>query len=122
MDVPESFHVLIICEQQTSADELKKLCVRLGCRVVLAHSTEAGLEYLTSESFDAVFVDLCARSIGGRGVAHMVRLFKLPASVFILTGWKGALSQTLLSGEGINGVVHKPFAFNEIRDLLETLR
>ena len=62
MRVPELFHVLIISEQQETVDELKKLCVQLGCRVALAHSTEAGLESLTTEHFDAVFADLCVRS------------------------------------------------------------
>jgi CheY-like chemotaxis protein len=122
MSVPELFHVLIISELQETVDELKKICVRLGCRVALAHSTEAGLESLTAGHYDAVFADLCVRSAGGRGVAHMVKLFKLPASVFILTGWKGTLDQTLLLSEGIRGVLRKPFTSNEIRDALATLR
>jgi len=118
----ESFRILIISEQQETIDELKKISERIGCSIEYAQTTEAGLELLKAELFDAVFVDLCVRSVGGRGVARMVKLFKLPVSVYIVTSWKGELEQSLLVGDGITSVIHKPLSFNEIQDLLNALK
>jgi DNA-binding response OmpR family regulator len=114
----DSFQVLVISDNQETQSELKKNLVRLGCKVKLSDSAEAGIIEIKKNRFDAIFAELCVREKGGRFVARWVKNESINSKVFIVTSWRGELDSNLLQLDGINDIVHKPLVFKEIRDKL----
>ena len=113
-----TFRALIAEDDPVSRAALSNALVRLGFGVSIADDSEAAISRMREEAFDAVFSALCIRQSGGRAIARWVRDNCPTTRCFILTGWKGELENTLLQFEGIDGVVHKPLLFNEIRDMV----
>jgi two-component system, NtrC family, response regulator HydG len=111
----KSFQALVIDDDLEICQILQKVLNQLGCNVIFADSAEKGIEKFATVAFDLVFVALCIREIGARGVARWVRYRFPQTKVMATTSWKGELDKTILSFDGIHDVVHKPFKINEIR-------
>ncbi|MBN1984478.1 MAG: response regulator [Chitinivibrionales bacterium] len=113
-----AIHALIIDDNSESRTCLKKMLSRFGCDVDEVSTAEQGIELLLHSSFAMVIASLCVRSMGGRSVARWVKNNRPKTKFFILTSWQGELEPAILASDGIYGVIHKPFHFNEIRDVL----
>jgi two-component system response regulator HydG len=111
----KSFHALVIDDDIEICEMLQKVLNQLGCNVVFVDSAEKGIEKFASVAFDMVFVALCIREIGARGVARWIRYRFPQTKVMATTNWKGELDKNILSYDGIHDVVHKPIKINEIR-------
>jgi CheY-like chemotaxis protein len=112
------YQILIVSENLENQEALKKLFIRLECRVKIAASAESGIEEIKKSRYSAIFADLCVRENGGRSVARWVKSESMDSKVFIVTSWKGELEAHVLQADGISDVIRKPFNFNEIKDKL----
>jgi sigma-B regulation protein RsbU (phosphoserine phosphatase) len=110
------FHVLVIDDDSSLREILRKSLSRLGCEVTVVDTAERGIEELQNDQFDAVFAALCVREIGGRSIARWVKRQATDTKFFIVTSWKGDLEPHLLRVDGIHDVIHKPISFSEVRD------
>jgi CheY-like chemotaxis protein len=113
-----SFNALIIDDNAETCSTFKKVLSQLGCHVSIADSAEKGIDEFSATAFDVVFVALCIRDMGARGVARWIRYRYPQTKVMATTSWKGELDKTILSVEGIHEVVRKPVKLNEIRRTL----
>jgi len=112
------FNALVIDDDSNVRTTFKKALQHLGCKVTEADSAEKGMSVLCNTSFNIVFAALCVKKKGARGVARWVKANSPNTKFFIITSWKGQLETTILSADGIHGVVHKPLLFTEIREIL----
>jgi len=112
------FNALIIDDDVSSRGIFNKALRRLGCNVREAETAEKGISQLSSTTFNIVFAALCIKNIGARGLARWIKAHKPDTKFFIITSWKGKLERNILAYEGIDGVIHKPILFAEIRDIL----
>jgi len=110
------FQVLIIDDDETICDVLRKSLLRLGCEVTIADTAERGLDQLKTFPYNAVFAALCVRDMGGRSIARWAKQHSLETKFFLITSWRGDFEQNLLKLDGIHDIVHKPINFSEIRD------
>lgn len=111
------FQALVVEDNPTLRETLQNALTRLGCRVTAVSTAERARDALSSQPFDAVFAELCARGDGGgRGIARWLKSRCTGTVCFLVTGWKGELEPNLLRHDGIHGIIRKPLIFNEIRD------
>ena len=112
------FNALIIDDNFDVRETFKKALKKLGCSVHEAESAEKGISELSSTVFNIVFASLCVKNMGARGVGRWIKNHSPATKFFIITSWKGHLEESILAGDGIHGVIHKPLLFTEIRDVL----
>lgn len=112
------FSALIIDDNLESRSTFKRALVKLGCYVKEADSAESGIQFLLQFPYTIVFASLCVKQMGARGIARWIRKNRPRTKCFIVTNWKGELERNILAIDGIDGVVHKPLLFAEIRDTL----
>ena len=111
------FRALVVEDDAGVSGTLCNALTRLGCRAAVVPDTQQARAELEHSRYDAVFVELCARGEGGgRGIARWLRAHSSGTACFLVTGWKGDLEQSVLSREGVHGIIRKPLIFNEIRD------
>jgi len=112
------FNALVIDDDVFSRAVFNRALRRLGCNVREAETAERGMSQLSSMTFNIVFAALCIKNIGARGLARWIKANMPDTKFFIITSWKGKLEKSILAYEGIDGVIHKPILFAEIRDIL----
>jgi CheY-like chemotaxis protein len=113
-----SFQALVVDDAPETCEAFKKALNRLGCTVTAAESSGAAELECDSTPFDIVLVSLCMRGPGARRFSRLMRTRHPEAKIFLLTSWEGALDDAVLASEGIDGVMHKPPRFGEIRKTL----
>jgi CheY-like chemotaxis protein len=109
---------LVIDDNIDSRISFTKALARLGCNVNDVDSSEDGITELSLNPYNVVFAALCVKKLGARGVARWIRDNCPATKFFLITSWKGHLDKHILNVEGIDGIIHKPLLFNEIRDTL----
>jgi DNA-binding response OmpR family regulator len=110
-----TFNALVIDDNPEVCHTFKKFLARLGCDVSIAESAEEGIDQFSAITYDIVFVALCIREMGARGVARWLR-YRFPRTkVMAMTSWKGDLDSSILSIDGIHEVIRKPLNFGELR-------
>ena len=112
------FNALVIDDNLDTRTTFKKALNRLGCEVNEAETAENGISKLALMPYHIVFAALSIKNKGARGVARWIKSNSPDTKFLIITSWKGQLEQHILEIEGINGVIHKPLLFAEIRDIL----
>lgn len=112
------FNALVIDDDKTDRILIKKALNCLGCRVNEADSAEDGISALSLMAYNIVFASLCVKRIGARGIARWTKMNSPNTKFFVITSWKGQLDKHVLDTDGIDGIVHKPLLFTEIRDVL----
>jgi CheY-like chemotaxis protein len=111
----KNFNALVIDDNIEICQTFIKVLGQLGCNVSVADSAEQGINKFDVTDFDVVFVALCIREMGARGVARCLR-YRFPnTKILATTSWQGELDKTILSIDGIHDVVRKPLKISEIR-------
>lgn len=108
--------MLILEERSSTREVLKESLQKLGCAVLFAESTEEIHQTFKATRIDAVFADLCLRTISIRSISRELKNQYPETKFFLITGWKGELDKNMLSHDGIDAVFHKPLIFSKIRD------
>lgn len=113
-----TFNALVIDDSKDVCSTFKKVLGQLGCHVAFADTAEEGINMISLQAFDIIFVALCIRQVGARGIGRWIRYRYPRTKVMAMTSWRGELDYNILSLDGIHEVVRKPLKFNEIKKTL----
>jgi two-component system OmpR family response regulator len=107
-------HLLVVEDDHTLADWLRKGLAKDGHVVDVAHDGDAGLEQAESGAYDAVILDLSLPGPDGLEVAHRLRAGGSNVPLLMLTA-RDALDDRLRGFDaGADDYLPKPFAFAEL--------
>lgn len=112
--------LLIIDDEVSLLESLQEL---LSChhQVTVATSAQEGVLRAESEPFDLVLTDLGLPGMNGRQVAERIKAANPATPVGVMTGWGGQEQAEDLKAHGVDFILHKPFALQEILDCVEAV-
>jgi len=113
-----SIYALVIDNNRDSRSSFKRALSHLGCKVFEAGSTEDGIKELSKKPYNAVFTSLNKQNTEAKEIAQWVKTNCPSTKFFIVTGREAKTDKNFLPSDGIDGVIHKPIMFSEIRDTL----
>ena len=106
--------ILLLEDEQKTADTLKKGLEENGFNVDVAHDGRAGLELATAHNYQLIISDLIMPRMGGLEFTQKIREVGNETPILMLT----ALGTTddIVSGfeHGADDYLAKPFAFKEL--------
>jgi DNA-binding NtrC family response regulator len=111
--------ILIIDDQRSLVDSLKKLLAQEGHTVDTAPRGEKGLEKLTSKPPDLVLLDLMLPGIKGMEVLSRIQKADPLIPVIIMTGFGTTETAIEAIKQGAFDYVTKPFEFPDMLRLVE---
>ncbi len=113
--------LLIIEDEQRLANVLKKGFTEDGFAVDVSFDGEDGLFLASSESYDAIILDITLPKLDGVGVCRELRAKGLRTPIIILTA-KITLEDKIAGLDtGADDYLTKPFAFMELRSRVHAL-
>jgi CheY-like chemotaxis protein len=116
---PRIPHVLVIEDDNDVAALLASHLHRLGCRVVVAGTGEAGLAAARGDRPDVVIVDVLLPGIDGREVVRTLRDEPQTSDCsYVVTS---VLDRADLRAIGADAVLPKPFSRRDVARLLTSL-
>lgn len=106
--------LLIIEDDHTIADSLKKGLTQESYVADVAYDGEEGLDLATSGDYDLVILDLMLPKLDGASVCQGVRKDGINIPVLVLTAKDQVKNKVELLGIGADDYLTKPFAFEEL--------
>jgi len=107
--------VLLIEDEPRIASFLAKGLTKIGWDVVVAEDGAVGLFLATTDSFDAVVLDLGLPDTDGISVLTAIRAEERETPVVVLTGQDDPGSRRACAEAGAAGLLTKPFTFADLR-------
>ncbi len=121
--LPRGTRVLVVEDNQEILRSLGDLLRDSGCRVIEALNGATALARIEAEAVDLVLTDLAMPGLSGWEVASGCRERCPEARVGLITGFGDQLEAEKLERHGIEFVVAKPFASEDLlRTVADTLR
>ncbi|MBI2467446.1 MAG: GAF domain-containing protein [Candidatus Rokubacteria bacterium] len=114
--------VLVIEDEERVRDTLADMLRQARHEVVVASRGAEGLERFRSDSFDLVVTDLGMPGMSGWQVALAVKALRPEVPVVLVTGWGVELPPEQLRASGVDRVMTKPIRFDEVREVVASLR
>jgi len=114
--------VLIVEDDRDHAESLADVLGMHGYTVEVAESGELGVERFRAADFDITLMDVKLPGMNGVETFFEFRKIKPDAKIIMMTGY--SLEQLIAHAldNGALGVLHKPFAVDQLLDMLERLR
>ncbi|MFP4418344.1 MAG: response regulator [Fibrobacterota bacterium] len=113
-----TFSVLIVEESSEVGSSFKRSLSRLGCQVHMVAYGKDAIHQCEGSTYDIALISLSIRDIGARTAIRGIRMVCPHTKLFIVTSWYGSLNDNILCLDGVDGVLHKPARFSEIRRIL----
>lgn len=113
-----TFSALVVEESSEAGCAFKRSLSRLGCHVRMVACGKDGINQCEVLPYDIALVSLSIRDIGARTAVRTIRQICPSMKLFLVTSWYGSLDDRILLADGIDGVLHKPARFSEIRRAL----
>jgi two-component system, NtrC family, response regulator len=106
--------LLIIDDELTICDIICRFLVRKGHQAESAHTLADGLQMVSAQAFDVVFLDVSLPD--GDGLSALPRILEAPSrpEAIIITGQGDADGDALAMKNGAWGYVRKPFTIEQI--------
>ena len=119
----ESWRVLVVDDNEDSADMLAKLLKRSGHDVQTAYTGPTALDVAAAHLPDVVLLDIGLPGINGYEVARRLRLLPQMEDVKIIamTGYGQDADRQLARDAGFDSHLTKPVEFDKVQELLPTL-
>jgi len=106
--------ILVIEDEKRIADSIKKGLVQESFSVDIAYEGDYGYDLASSESYDAIILDLMLPGMDGVTICRKLREEKIVTPILMLTA-KGRVDEKV---EGLNAgaddYLTKPFSFSEL--------
>ena len=117
----ESLSLLLIDDEEIVRYTLREFLHFLGHKIDEAEDGLAGIQMLEKKHYDAAFVDMRMPRLDGMGFLRQCREKWPELPVFLVSGHatEGTCKDVLEAGA--SGFLHKPFSFDDIRQLLATI-
>jgi DNA-binding response OmpR family regulator len=113
--------VLIVEDEPRIAEFVAKALRRDGHHVIVAEDGEVGLFLASSDSFDAVVLDLALPDTSGLDVLKDIRAESPDLPVLMLTGHDDPASRRACLAAGASHFVPKPLVVEEFRATVSAL-
>ncbi|OLC17469.1 MAG: hypothetical protein AUH29_01770 [Candidatus Rokubacteria bacterium 13_1_40CM_69_27] len=107
--------VLVIDDEPHVRAILMETLTRDGYRVTVSGDGREGITRFDAETFDLVITDLGMPGLTGWDVAHHVKRQRPRTPVVLVTGWGDRLSLEEIQERGVDFLVSKPFALDQVR-------
>lgn len=108
-------HVLVIDDEPHVRAILMEIITRDGYRVTMCGDGREGIVRFDTETFDLVITDLGMPGLTGWDVAHHVKRQRPQTPVILVTGWGDRLTPEEVQARGVDFLVAKPFALDQVR-------
>lgn len=113
--------VLVIEDDRSVANYIKKGLSELGHVVDVAHDGKDGLFLATTEKYDTLVLDRMIPNVDGMTILNALRASKIDTPILILSA-KGKVEDKVMGLKaGADDYMTKPFAFEELMARLEVL-
>jgi CheY-like chemotaxis protein len=113
-----SLSVLVIDDEVFVRETLADMLTILGHRVRAVAGGREGLKELSERSFDLVFTDLSMPEMDGWETAREIRRRGSDAAVILITGHGAATPIPPGDKDLVNGVIGKPFDFDQVAEAI----
>ena len=116
---PAAARILVIDDSAEVSDLLGDLLRRHGYIVVTAEDGESGLVEAEAQTFGLVMVDIGLPGISGVEVATRIKRRWPKTTVVLMTGYTDRIGGKEAKEKGIDAVLTKPFALDQVTSLAE---
>ena len=108
--------ILVVDDEKSMVDTLKKMLARLGYRVVVRTSSIEALEAFRSgpDNFDLVITDMTMPNLTGDKLAQKLLAIRSDIPIILCTGFSERISKEKATEIGIKAFVMKPVAMSEM--------
>ncbi|MEM7043416.1 MAG: response regulator transcription factor [Pseudomonadota bacterium] len=113
--------VLIIEDDKAVADYVRTGLAERGHTVDVAHDGRDGLFQASSESYDAIIVDMMLPTVDGLTILHALRASKVTTPRLVLSAKSKVQDRVEGLRAGADDYLVKPFAFEELLARLEVI-
>lgn len=114
--------VFIIDDDQDHAESIADILEMRGYEVEVAFSGEEGAERFREADFDLVLLDVKLPGMNGVETFFEFRRIRPDAKVLMMTGFSVEQLVAQAVENGALGVLHKPFAIEELLEALESVK
>jgi CheY-like chemotaxis protein len=122
--VPAALRVLVVDDNQDSADTMAELLSAVGAKVEVAYDGDSALQVLRSHRPSVVLLDLGMPGLDGHEVARRMRQdpeFR-DVTLIALTGWGQEENRRRTKEAGFDHHLVKPVEFAKLQALLASTR
>lgn len=114
--------MLVIDDEEFVRETLADMLTMLGHSVTAVEGGREALEKLSAENFELVFTDLSMPGMDGWEVAREIRRrFGADLSIILVTGHGIGTPVTPGDEHLINGIIGKPFDFDQVSEIIATV-
>lgn len=114
--------VLIIDDEADICLLLSGLLRRLGYQPTCAHFIEEGRQCLSSQQFDAIFLDLNLPDGLGFDLLSAIKEMQADAKVIMISAFDGQAERRRATDQGANYFIGKPFTRRSVEMALQTIQ
>jgi len=113
--------ILVIDDEPMVLRMTTRLLERSGFQVVTANNGRQGVEIFQAEAskFSCVLSDLTMPQMNGEEVLNKIKQIQPDARVVLMTGYTEQEANRRFEGRGLDGFLQKPFALQELLEMLE---
>jgi two-component system OmpR family response regulator len=114
--------VLIIDDEADICLLLSGLLRRLGYQPTCAHFIEEGRQCLSSQQFDAIFLDLNLPDGLGFDLLAAIKEMQADAKIIMISAFDGQAERRRATDQGANYFIGKPFTRRSVEMALQTIQ
>jgi len=114
-------NILVAEDYETNQVLLQKILENLGTKVTIANNGKEALEIYEKKSFDLILADINMPEMDGFEMAKLLHLIDNKAPIYALTADTSIKSNEKYKSEHFNGIIHKPFAIDELAEILASV-
>ncbi|MFP4417756.1 MAG: response regulator [Chitinivibrionales bacterium] len=107
--------VLIVEQEQDTRASLEQSLAKLEFEIEHVQSLAECKRRLLKGRYAAVFSNVCVCGESGLELARWFQEQRITTRFFLVTRWGGEIEPIYLKAYGIDGLVHAPVSFTEIR-------
>jgi DNA-binding NtrC family response regulator len=115
----EKESILIVDDQNSLCETLKRFLRRVGYRTTSATSAEESLRILKQERFDLVLTDVCMPDTSGIELMEHIQSLGGNESVVLMTAFATIDQAVEMMRRGATGYIPKPFQLQEVANTIE---
>ncbi len=110
--------ILLVDDYELVRDTLSAMLEQMDHTVTTASSASEALQICRSERPQVVFTDYALTGINGVQLARQLKEIDAALPVVLFTGSFLDLASQQLKNQGVDFVLHKPFGFQEVEEVL----
>ena len=114
--------VLIVDDETDICLLLSGLLRRLGYQPTCAHFIEEGRQCLSSQQFDAIFLDLNLPDGLGFDLLPMIKQEQANAKIIMISAFDGQAERRRATEQGASYFIGKPFTRRSVEIALQTIQ